>query len=288
MSDLTRTIAFAALMMGGLALVKIEYASPSSSAQVKPSLYDEVLKRGSIRCGYTPYSVGLQKDPNTKIISGIYVDVINSIAKNLELKVEWVEEVGWGQQVEGLKLHRYDMICSPVSLTMTRARAADFSIPLYYSPVHIWGKNGVTQADAQWKTHLNAPTIKIATLDGEQTQTLAKSFFPQAQQIALPQSASFAELLTQVTSGKADYVFAEPFAVFEYMETNPKSFTRVTSDEPMAVVPNIFLLPAQEVAFQRLIDNSLRYLINTGELNLIIDKYETYPGSYVRVKPGDF
>jgi ABC-type amino acid transport substrate-binding protein len=286
MSKFNQIIIVIILCISIFTLYKIQRSSIGS--EKGNNLHEQVLQRGSIRCGYTPYSVGLQKDPNTGKLSGIYADVITSMAKQVQLKVEWVEEVGWGQQVEGLKLHRYDMICSPVSLTMTRVRAADFSIPLYYSPVHIWGQANKAKVDTEWKMHLNQSTVKIATLDGEQTQTLTNEFFPQAKQVALPQTASFAELLSQVTTGKADYVFSEPFAVYEYMETNPQSLIKVTADQPLAMVPNIFLLPADEYAFHQLIDNALRSMINTGELNQIIDKYETYPGSYVRVKPGDF
>lgn len=245
------------------------------------TVYDRVIQSGTLRCGYTPYSVGLIKDPNTGAMSGIYYDIINRLAGNLSLKVEWVEEVGWSEQIEGLNAKRYDMICSPVSLNGNRARAADFSIPLYYSPVHVWSRKGhAFPADIK---ALNQTSLRISTLDGEQTSVFSKQFFPQAQQISLPQSAPFSDLLLQVTTGKADLVFAEPLAVQEFMKNNPDSLQQITPmGNPLLIVPNIFLLPRGEYAFKEMIDNGLREMFNSHLIDMMIDKYEIYPNSYIR------
>jgi len=220
------------------------------------------------------------KDPNTGKLSGIYHDVIEKIAGNVSLKVEWTEEVGWANQIEGLQAGRYDMICSPVSLNSGRARAADFSIPLFYSPVQVWVKadNNSLQSIDQ----LNDPKIKIAVLDGEQTSVFARQFFPKAQTVSLPQTVQFSDLLLQVTTGKADVVFAEPLAVREFMESNPGSLKAITSTKPLVLVPNIFLLKRDEFVFKEMMDNALRELFNTGYMDQVISQYEKYPNSYVR------
>lgn len=254
----------------------------SSQPTKNETLYDRVIRTGAIRCGYTPYSVGFMKDPNTGQMGGIYYDIMMRLATNLNLKVDWVEEVGWSGQIEGLSTKRYDMICSPVSLNSGRTRVADFSIPLYYSPVHVWAKKDNTAIGDDLKM-LDRPEIHISTLDGEQTSVFAKQFFPNAQQVSLPQSAPFSDLLLQVTTGKADIVFAEPFSVNEFMKNNPDTLRMVTTlDKPLLVVPNVFLLPRDEYAFKELIDNGLREMFNSRLIDMIIDKYETYPNSYIR------
>src|ERR1041384_6340251 len=90
--------------------------------------YDRVTTSGKIRVGYVPYPPGLIKDPNTKQISGIFAEVLEEAARNLELKVEWAEEVGWGTMLEGLKANRYDLIGSPVWPLSQRAKLADFTV----------------------------------------------------------------------------------------------------------------------------------------------------------------
>jgi ABC-type amino acid transport substrate-binding protein len=263
------------------AVQRIGRGSMDAAAKTE-SVYDRVIRTGILRCAYTPYSIGLMKDPNTGKLSGIYYDVINRLAENLNLKVEWGEEVGWGNQIEGLNAGRYDLICSPVSLNSGRARAADFSIPLYYSPVHIWAKKDNTALTGDLKA-LDRPSIRISTLDGEQTSVFAKQFFPQAQQVSLPQSAPFSDLILQVTTGKADIVFAEPLSVYEFMKNNPNSLRQLTpDDEPLLVVPNIILLPRGQYEFKEMIDNGLREMFNSRLIDAIIDKYEPVKNGYIR------
>jgi polar amino acid transport system substrate-binding protein len=257
-------------------------SAPVAAEAKKETVYERVMRTGTIRCGYTPYSIGFIKDPNSGAMSGIYYDVVNELAKNLSLKVEWVEEVGWGTQVEGVSTGRFDMICSPTSLNAGRTRAADFSIPLYYSPVHIWAATASKDKYAgQPNTALNNADVRISVMDGEQTSTFARNYFPQVKQVSLPQTAQFSDLMLQVTTGKADITFAEPYAVNEYLEHNPDTMVQV-SQKPLVIVPNIILMKNDEFAFKELIDNGLRELFNTGFMDTAISKYEKYPNSYVR------
>lgn len=270
-----------AVVMAFFALGLSIHNSRTTNVTKTETVYERIMRTGTIRCGYTPYSVGFMKDPNTGKMSGIYVDVVKELAKNLQLKIEYVEEVGWGQQIEGLQSNRYDMICSPTSLNASRTRSADFSIPLYYSPVEIWVRTGDPLAQASLKT-INKPEVKISVLDGEQTATFARNYFPLAQAVSLPQSASFSELMLQVTTKKADITFAEPTAVFEFMEQNPNTLEKVKADKPLVTVPNILLIPNNQFAFKEMIDNGLRELFNTGFMDQAISKYEKYPNSYIR------
>ena len=87
----------------------------------------------------------------------------------------------------------------------------------------------------------------------------------------------------QVTTGKADIVFAEPLPVYEFMKNNADSLRQLTpNDRPLLVVPNILLLPRGEYEFKEMIDNGLREMLNSHIIDMIIDKYETYPNSYIR------
>ncbi len=282
MKNLVTTIIFAALISLIVSYGVTSHGTRSSQSKSSPSeVYDRVFKTGVIRCGYTPYSVGLMKDPNTGKLSGVYYDVVQELAKNLSLKVEYTEEVGWGQQIEGLNADRFDMMCSPTGLFSGRARAADFSIPLYYSPVVIWARANDARFDHDIKS-INDPAVKISTLDGELTTAFARNFFPKAQQVALPQMTPFSDLMMQVTTGKADVTFAEPSAVYEFMENNQNKLRQIIMTKPLVVIPNILLLKRDQYAFKQMIDNGLRELFNTGFIDRAIDKYEKYPNSYIR------
>lgn len=272
-------------VIAAFAVVRLAPTPNSNSVEkavLKDSVFERVMRTGVLRCAYTPYSVGLMKDPNTGKMSGIYYDIINTLANNLDLKVEWVEEVGWAEQIQGMQTNRYDLICSPTCLNSIRTKAADFSIPIYYSPVHIWAKADNMSIAYDLK-NLNSQNIKIATLDGEQTTAVAKQFFPQAQQVSLPQSSPFSDLMIQVSMGKADVVFLEPVVVQEFIKQNPNSLRRVSPlDNPLMVVNNVILLPQGEYKFKQLIDNGLRDMLGSKMIDKILDKYEPAPDSYIR------
>jgi len=67
------------------------FFSGCSSARYQPgsksdSVYDRVIQSGKIRCGYCVYNPGCLKDPATGKLSGIGVDALEVVAKNLGLK----------------------------------------------------------------------------------------------------------------------------------------------------------------------------------------------------------
>src|SRR5207253_5761520 len=130
---------------------------------------------------------GCLKDPNTGKLSGIGIDSLEMAAKNLGLKVEWTEEVGWGSMLEGLQTNRYDMIATPIWTNSNRARLVDFSRPLYYSPINVWVKAGDKRFNETNLTTLNSPDKVIATVDGETAEVIANEDFPQAKKLSLPQ-----------------------------------------------------------------------------------------------------
>lgn len=246
--------------------------------------YERVIRTGEIKCGYTPYTTWLSKDVNTGEIKGFYKDIFDEIGKRLDLKIVWAEEVGWGQQIEGLNTNRYDLICSPVSVTPSRTKAVDYLRHLFYVPVHIWIKQEDTRFDHKTNADLNDPQFTISTLDGEQTSSMAKSYFPKAKTFSLPQTSNFSDLMLNVVTGKADFTFSEPTAVYQFMENNPNSLKLSDSLKPVTIVPTTGLIHPRERRLKIMLDNMLDELHIDGFVEDIITKYEPYPGAFYRIQ----
>jgi len=77
--------------------------SNKSSNNETNSLYQRVIKSGTIRCGYGMFPPYCMKDPNTGKLSGIFVEILNEAGKNLGLKIDWSEEVGWANIIQGIE-----------------------------------------------------------------------------------------------------------------------------------------------------------------------------------------
>lgn len=250
----------------------------SSSKNI--SVYDRVLSAGLIRCGYVNYPPGFVKDPNTGKPSGIFVDVMEKVARNLKLRLEWSEEVGWGSMIEGLQTNRYDMICSPVWANSTRARLADFGPPLYFSGIGVYVRKG----DRRFVSDLakiNNSSVKIATIDGEMSSIIASTDYGQAQTISLPQLSDDSQLLLNVSSGRADVAFVEPWVANQYLVNHPGSIENLVPSRPIRYFPNTVMMRKNEDAFRSMIEVALQEELNTGVLQQLFEKYKVPQGSFL-------
>src|SRR5688572_21529801 len=76
-----------------LSIVSLGACQPDSrqrpTASAAASVYDRVMQSGTMRCGYVIDPPGCRMDPNTKKLSGIGIETIELLGKNLNLKVEW-------------------------------------------------------------------------------------------------------------------------------------------------------------------------------------------------------
>lgn len=241
------------------------------------STYERVIRTGVIRCGYTPYSVALAKDPNTGVLSGIYKDITEAIGEKLGLKIEWTEEVGWGGQIEGLNTGRYDMVCSPANITGPRSRAADLTATLYFEPVWVWARGDDTRFDNAGLQALNTPETKIATIDGEQSEAAARFYLPRASLFSAPQASDYSIMILNVIDRKADVTFASPVTAEDYMRTHPQALKRVGGDQPLYMAVGIMQIKRGEHDFTAMINSTIRELFASNVIDMVLDKYGSYP-----------
>lgn len=251
----------------------------ASNVTIKQSVYDRILKSGKIRCGYVVYWPGCMKDPNTGKLCGVHVDAMEAIGDKLGLKIEWTEEVGWGSMIEGLETDRYDVVGSGVWANATRGKYAGFSTPFYYS-----GPNTFCRADDhRFDTSLNAinsPSIRIATIDGEMADIIARIQFPKAQRISLPEMANISQGFLEVADNKADVFFEDPASAYEYEKNNPKKLKVIASDKPLRVFGVCIMFRNGETKLQGMFDKAVDELVFSGEMDKLLSKYEPRPGQF--------
>jgi ABC-type amino acid transport substrate-binding protein len=248
------------------------FSAPSQDVAQADTAFDRVMSSGVIRCGYIPYPPGLIKDPNTGKITGVFAEAIEEAASNLGLKVNWVEEVGWGSMIEGLKAGRYDLVCSPVWANSSRAKFAEFTVPLFYSGIDAY----VRADDNRFSSALsgvNSPNVRISTIDGEMSAIIASHEFPQTQTVSLPQTADDSQLLLDVTSNKADITFVEPYIADQFLKSHPGSLKNITPENPVRVFPNTMMLKQGDERLKSMMNVALDELVNGGEIDKLLDKY---------------
>lgn len=256
--------------------------SKTVSDQTTAQIYQQVQSSGTIRAAYAVGAPLFTVDPNTNRKSGIFYDIVNAAASHLGLKVDWNEEVGYGQMIQGLNDHRYDIVGSGVWINADRGKSADFTIPLYYDAVYAYTRAGETRFTKDL-SKLNSPNFTISTMDGELGATIAATDFPRAKTLQLPQNADFSQMILNVVEGKADIVFLASAPAREYQAANPNKIVAVDPQKPIRIFPNAIMVPQGQYELQQALNYALSEMLNDGEIDAILKKYEKVPNSFLRV-----
>ena len=239
----------------------------------KETRLEQIKRTGVLRCGYTDEPPFITKDPNTGQMGGMGYDLVEEIGRQLNVKIVWAGEVAPGQMLTDLAVNRYDMICKPFLATPGRTREANFTIPLFYYPIYLYGRANDTRFDNNY-ARANAPDVRFAVLDGDYSSLGAYKDFPKAAKVALPQIASIPELYVLIADNKADLVVADPLTFDGYSKGNPGALRQVKG-KPLLVSAVGFPLPAKEQDLKNAIDATLAYLQGIGYLDSLLKKYES-------------
>jgi ABC-type amino acid transport substrate-binding protein len=248
------------------------------------ALYQRVLSSGKIRAAYTIYPPGCFRDQDGRL-RGVFVETLERAAADLNLEVEWTEEVGWATQIEGLRKGRYDIIGSSVWANPKRAREATLSTPLYFSPLFVYARSGEKRFSGARTEELNQEGVRFSTVDGGTGEVVVKGQFPKAQRVALPQLSDFGQSFLDVVHGKADVVIMEPFHANKFLSSHPDSIKNLSGDDPLRLFGNCYMFAAGEQAFANMLNEVLRDLLQAGFVEHLLAGYEQFSGSYLRVAP---
>lgn len=263
-------------IFGGIAIVALvlslfSFAGNNGGSVGASSVLDKVVSSGTLRAGYIVYPPYISKDPKTGELSGIFYDITNAVGKQLGVKVEWIEEAGYGTIAESLKANRYDVYAGIWS-NVPRSKAITFSVPAYYDAVFAYARSGDHRFDNNLNS-INAPSVKISTIDGELGDSIAKETFSNAERVSLPQTSPFDQLSLQVISNKADITFLPPTPANLFLKSNPGTIRRV-SETPVRVYGVTFGVKLGEIGLRDALSVAVNELVNIGVVDKVLDQYD--------------
>lgn len=272
------TILISAITAALISALFLHFQTTPSAPSIpeKPSVLANIVKTGTLRCGYVnwqPYYFVDLKDGN-KEPQGLNVDIMNELAKVLDLKIVWAEEIGWGTIGEGFKTNRYDMVCTSMWVDPAKLKNLSLSRPIFYSAPHLYVRADDTRFDAN-ADRINQPDVKIAVIDGSPLFHLVKESFPRAEMVALPQLVQDAEYLMTVAAKKADIAIMDPDEIKRYVETNPGKLKPIANIPPVRILPHVLALPQNNPDLTLMINAGLQVLIDNGVMEKIRKKYGT-------------
>ena len=147
--------------------------------------------------------------------------------------------------------------------------------------MYFFARNTDARITKDWQK-LDDANFTMAVLEGGATSMLHRQFFSNAKKTELPQLTSPAELFITLSQGKADFVIYDLFTFNDFNKHNPDKI-RLVSPQPFKVFDSAIAIKRGEYELQRMLSHSTNELLQSGVIETIIEKYETYPNTMFRV-----
>lgn len=257
-----------------------KFSEQPHTEDAPPPAQNNLFENNTIQVGFISYPPGFIVDPNTKEKSGIFNDLLVEIALRNHLTINYKEEVTWATMIESLKSGRVDLIANPVWATNERRANADFSIPVYFSPIGIYVRANDDRFNED-PSRINSSDVRIAGVDGEINGVIAKADFPKAELILFPNNIDVAQLFLEIQSGRKDVTFAEPMFAYDYMKANPGKLKDVAVNSPIRNYPNSFMFDQGHPELKSFLDGEIQKLIKDGTVDRVLAKYAPFEGAVI-------
>lgn len=225
-----------------------------STSQPLHDTYSRVMQSGVLRAAYTEYPPVMHRSGTE--FDGIFCEIIQGFAIKHNLRIDWVEETGYGVVIDGLTEGRFDIFCSATWPTPERHKLASLSHPVYYSDVGVWVRDGTALAQSDWIT-LNRPGHRIAVTEGDITHEITLTDFTFAKWIRVPQLGRVKPLLEFVADKRADATMAERITYEAYEGQLSSKLVNIAREKPIRRYTNSFLVGKEQNDFLDLLNSYL-------------------------------
>ncbi len=269
-----------ALVIGLLmSLVSLMAALP---ANAQTSILQKIQKTKVINAGYIPYPPFVIVDPNTRKLSGYFIELMDEIVANMgsNIKLRY-EETTWGTMVVGVQSGKFDIVVSGIFSTIPRAMQVTFS-----RPVLLVGLSAVSRAgDNRFKTveDLAKPGLVIAVTAGEVGHSYAQKYLPKAKLIVMD-TPDITRPMLDVIAGRADIGIADSMSVFNFVEAHKGKVNNVFAERPLFLYGTGLLLP-RDLQWKDFIDQAIDFLEYSTVLARLEKKYKKGASEWISMKP---
>lgn len=257
---------------------------PAFAADREETAYDRVMKTQTIRCGYGTFAPWIYQDLKTGKMDGVSVRLAEALADQLDFKLDWAEETGWGALPTALETGKVDLACSLLWIDPARGKLVAYTRPLFYTPVYAYARADDTRFTGKTQ-EIDNPGTRIVVQESDVTAALAGRYFPQAKNMALPSSAQTSELLLSVTTGKADVVFSDPVNIEMFNAAQDKKLKKIPLPQPIVIYGNAYAVSIHEPELKEMMDAAVIYLLDTGTVDgIFADFLKDHPGAIIPVR----
>ncbi len=228
---------------------------------------DDVIKAGVLRActpgDYKPFSFA-QPDGT---FEGIDVDLMQSLATSLGVKVEYVKTT-WANLLADFTANKCDIAVGGISVTLDRQKRVAFS-----NAYMINGKTPLVRcADVkryQTVADIDKADVKVIANPGGSNERFAKTNFKTAK---LTIHSDNLGIFDEVLKGNAD-VFVTESAEAIVQQSQKPGLCAVNPDKPLQYGEMAYLLPRGDVVTKDYVDQWLHLTKASGEYQRIVSRW---------------
>ncbi|MEJ0079251.1 MAG: transporter substrate-binding domain-containing protein [Alphaproteobacteria bacterium] len=231
------------------------------------SVLAKCRKEGVLRVGYAQTGPWFYKDAKTGELNGVYKDVVEQLAKELQVKVEW-KEVTFANATIALRKGDFDLFGSSLTYLVSRAIAVDFVGP-YYSrgSLLLCHKDNAdkfkTAADA------NKPDVTFSVTAGASEEPRIPLLFP-ARPKVITTTGQISLGAEPVRAKKADVWISGDVDVVLLAKRNDSWAHAIDPGNPLDRRPNTLAIRYGDPEWKSFMDFYGRYLTVNGEVERLL------------------
>lgn len=255
------------LMVSFFLIILLSLSACSSQQTKEDRSWLKVKERGKLvvatETGFAPFTFKTLVNGKDTIV-GSDVDMVNEIAKELGVSVEY-KEMSFDNVLATVQSGHADIGISGISITKERQKSFLFSKGYYTAKTKL----------IVLKNKLNTYTSfddfadkDIASQKGSIQENIAKETFSKSNIVSLPQTS---EMIVELKQDKVDGVLLEEPIAKAYVEKNP---TLAISDMNLPSKDSDsygILLPKDSKSLRNKINKSLEPMIKTGKIDQLIE-----------------
>ena len=259
-----RLLAATALLAAATVLSACSSSAPAPEGSAGAGSDYGLVKAGTLTVAtegtYRPFS--FHADGGTGELTGYDVEIIEAVAKKLDLKVEF-QETQWDAIFAGLDAGRFDVIANQVTINDEREEKYLFSEPYTVSPGVI-----VVKEDDD----------SISSFDDLAGKTTAQSLTSSWNELATESGAKveavdgWAQAVALLRQGRVDATINDKLTFLDYETTDGPTGLKIAAETDEAG-EQAFAFTKKKEALVKAVDGALEELRADGTLAKISDKY---------------
>jgi polar amino acid transport system substrate-binding protein len=218
--------------------VKEAHAQILESGISPDSVLAKIKKEGKLRIGYSQTPPWFLRDAKTNELGGIYFDVAERLAKEIEVKLEWME-VAWANATIALRKGDFDVFGSSLFYTMPRALVVNYVGPMWRK-----GRLVLTHKDFAHRfksaADFNSPDVTFSVNVGASEENWIKVTFPKAKIIT---TSGQITLSAEPVRTKKAHLWASGEEDTRLMaKKNQKWAVIIDEEHPLGLTPNTWAI----------------------------------------------